>query len=105
MGRLKNWFPIVLCVAAAVLVLFPLSVYPTLAHRSPNWPLHLLVLDHLTMVLQDGGDSLSHVVAADYPNGRPVRIIGWPFQLLAVPLVPALGRIAALNVSLLIGHP
>ena len=102
MGRLKNWFPIVLCVAAAVLVLFPLSVYPTLVHRSPNWPLHLLVLDHLTMVLQDGGDSLSHVVAADYPNGRPVRIIGWPFQLLAVPLVPALGRVAALNVSLLI---
>ena len=51
-GRLKNWFPIILCMAAAVVVFFPLSVYPTLAHRSPNWPLHLLVLDHLTMFLQ-----------------------------------------------------
>ncbi len=100
MPRLKRWTPFLLCVASAVVVLFPLSVYPTLAHRSPNWPLHLLVLDHLTAIVSGAEGSLSHVIAADFPNGRPVRIIGWPFQLMAMPLVPVVGRVAALNLAL-----
>jgi hypothetical protein len=97
----KRWLPVVLCSAAAVLVLFPLSVYPDLFHRTPNTPLHLLVLDHLFMFLRGDVEQISHVIAADFPAGRPVRIIGWPFQLLALPLVPAMGRVAALNISLL----
>jgi len=88
--------------AAAVVVLFPLSIYPSLFHRSPNVPLHLMVLDHLTAYFSGTIDNLSHVVAADFPNGRPVRIIGWPFQLLAVPLVPVVGRVVALNTALLL---
>ena len=88
MNRFKSWLPVLVCAAAAVLVLFPLSVYPTLFHRTPNTPLHLLVLDHLTAFLMGAPAELSHVVAADFPVGRPVRVIGWPFQLMAVPLVP-----------------
>jgi hypothetical protein len=99
--RLKTWTPTLLCAAAAVLVLFPLSVYPSLFHRSPNVPLHLMVLDHLTAYFQGNVSVLSHVTAADFPTGRPVRIIGWPFQLAAVPLVPIVGRVVALNVALL----
>ena len=76
----------ILCAAAAVVVLFPLSVYPTLFHRSPNLPLHLMVLDHLTAYFQGADVDLNYVLAADFPNGRPVRVIGWPFQLMAVPL-------------------
>jgi hypothetical protein len=99
--RLKAWTPYLLVTAAAVLVLFPLSVYPTLLHRTPNGPLHWMVLEHLTSFLQGDTTALSHVIAADFPNGRPVRIIGWPFQLMAVPLVPLVGRVAAMNVALL----
>lgn len=101
MDRLKIWIPILACAAAAVIVLFPMSVYPTLFHRSPNLPLHLMVLDHLTAYFQGEVTDLSHVLAADFPSGRPVRIIGWPFQLAAVPLVPVVGRVVALNVALL----
>lgn len=88
--------------AAAVLVLFPMSVYPTLYHRTPNSPLHWMVLDHLVLALQGGVDDMARVIAADFPTGRPVRIIGWPVQLMAVPWVPVFGRVGALNVSLLI---
>lgn len=102
MDTVKRWLPVLLCSAAAVLVLFPLSVYPDLFHRTPNTPLHLLVLDHLFMFMRGDVDQLSHVIAADFPTGRPVRIIGWPFQLLALPLVPVMGRVAALNISLLL---
>ena len=102
MERLKTWTPYFLVTAAAVLVLFPLSVYPGLLHRTPNGPLHWMVLDHLSSFLQGHTKDLSHVIAADFPNGRPVRIIGWPFQLMAVPLVPLVGRIAAMNVALLV---
>ena len=101
MNRLRDWIPTLLCAIAAVLVLFPLSVYPTLFHRNPNLPLHLMVLDHLTAYFQGADINLSYVMAADYPNGRPVRVIGWPFQLMAVPLVPVVGRVVALNVALL----
>ena len=61
-----------------------------------------MVLDHLTAYLMGEPLQLSHVVAADFPVGRPVRIIGWPFQLVALPLVPVVGRVVALNVALLI---
>ena len=61
-----------------------------------------MVLDHLTAFLMGEPTQLSHVVAADFPVGRPVRIIGWPFQLVALPLVPVFGRVVALNVALLV---
>jgi hypothetical protein len=85
-----------------VLVLFPMSVYPTLYHRTPNSPLHWMVLDHIVMALQGGVDDMARVIAADFPSGRPVRVIGWPVQLLAVPWVPVFGRVGALNVALLV---
>jgi hypothetical protein len=61
-----------------------------------------MVLDHLTGFFRGEWGQFSHVIAADFPVGRPVRIIGWPFQLLAVPLVSVVGRVAALNVALLV---
>jgi len=60
-----------------------------------------MVLDHLTAYFQGADVDLSYVMAADYPSGRPVRVIGWPFQLMAVPLVPVVGRVVALNMALL----
>lgn len=77
-----------------------MSVYPGLLHRTPNTPLHMMVLEHLVAAMRGDVVDLSHVIAADYPQGRPVRIIGWPFQLLAIPMVPVLGTAGALNMSL-----
>jgi hypothetical protein len=97
-----RWLPWLLCIALAILVMWPMSVYPELLHRTPNTPLHMLVLEHLVGFMSGEVSDLSHVIAADYPTGRPVRIIGWPFQLLALPLVPAMGTAGALNTALLI---
>lgn len=101
MDRFSRWIPYALVAAAAMLVLFPMSVYPTLYHRTPNSPLHWMVLDHIVAAVSGGVDDMARVVAADFPTGRPVRIIGWPVQLLAIPWVPVFGRVGALNVALL----
>jgi len=90
----------VLCIVLALLVMWPMSVYPGLLHRTPNTPLHMMVLEHLGAFMRGDVSDLAHVVAADFPDGRPVRIIGWPFQLLALPLVPSMGTAGALNISL-----
>jgi len=100
--RITRWIPIVVVAAAAVLVLFPLSVYPTLFHRTPNSPLHWMVLDHIMAALSGDVDDMARVVAADFPAGRPVRIIGWPVQIMALPFVSSFGRVGALNIALLI---
>ena len=97
-----RWIPWLLCIALAMLVMWPMSVYPGLLHRTPNTPLHLLVLEHLGAFMRGEVTDLAHVIAADFPVGRPVRIIGWPFQLLALPLVPLLGTSGALNVAIVI---
>ena len=102
MDRLKHWIPFFVVTAAAVLVLFPLSIYPSLYHRTPNSPLHWMVLDHIYAALNGGVADFSRVISADHPTGRPVRIIGWPVQLMAVPWVQAFGRVAAMNIALLI---
>jgi hypothetical protein len=97
-----RWLPYLLCIAIGVLVMWPMSVYPSLLHRTPNTPLHMLVLEHLAGFVRGDVGDLSYVIAADFPDGRPVRIIGWPFQLLALPLVSVLGTAGALNTALLL---
>jgi len=100
-GRTR-WIPYLLCLVLAVLALWPMSIYPGLFHRTPNTPLHLMVLEHLQAFLQGDVRDLANVVAADWPKGRPVRVIGWPLHLVALPLVGPLGTVAALNVSVLV---
>jgi hypothetical protein len=100
-GRTR-WIPHLIVIVLAVMALWPMSVYPGLFHRTPNTPLHLLVLEHLDAYLRGDVYDLAMVVAADWPTGRPVRVIGWPFQLMALPLVGLIGAVPALNLALLL---
>jgi hypothetical protein len=90
-------------VPAALLLLWPSSIFPNLAPLNPNQALHLLVLRHLghwvSALLAGHPVPLNLIDECSWPNGLPIRVVAWPYQLVALPFTLVVSEIAAFNIA------
>ncbi|HJN76762.1 MAG TPA: hypothetical protein QGF58_22725 [Myxococcota bacterium] len=85
------------CLAVvAVALRYPTSLSPYLLPADTNSELHVL----LGAALADG--EFGHVAGLAYPAGLDVRVVALPMLLLALPLQPLLGQVAAFNVAVVL---
>ena len=84
--RPPRWLPAALeagalGLALAALLRWPVSVFPHAIPHDPNSALHMVAAADFAATL----DPLT-LSSLDWPDGVPVRLIGWPLLLLALPL-------------------
>jgi len=81
-------------VAVAIVVSWPLVVWPSSAPLEPNSAGHALAAWDL---LHGGGPFMFSSLG--FPDGEPVRFLAWPVLLLTAPLTLLLGGTVALNLG------
>jgi len=87
-----------LCILLSIIVRWPLGLQPGLLPTDPNAPLHALLANQLAQ-----GGPMDKLLSLGWPEGLPVRMVGLPLLLLAVPWVGMLGSMGALQLAISIG--
>ncbi len=87
-----------LCVLLGLVVRWPLGLQPGLLPTDPNAPLHALLANQLAQ-----GGPMDTLLSFGWPDGLPVRVVGLPLLLLAVPWVGLLGSMGALQLATTVG--
>jgi hypothetical protein len=93
-AHVSRFGPVLLAVALAVLLRWPVSVYMDAIPRDPNTALHMVMAADLART----GDVL-HLGGLDFPDVVPVRLVAWPLVLLASGLGLVLPAIVAFNLA------
>lgn len=80
-----------------MLARWPVAVFPEALPHDPNTALHTVAAADLAAHLDP-----TRLASLDWPDGVPVRLIGWPLLLVALPLQLLLDPIPALNLGLVV---
>ncbi len=81
----------------ALLLRWPLSLFPDALPHDPNSALHSVMAADLAAHGHPG-----RLFALDFPEGVPVRRVAWPLLLLALPFQAVLAPVPALNLALVL---
>lgn len=86
---------VAVAVPVALLLRWPVGLYPDALPHDPNTALHAVAAADLW-----ANADPTRLHSLDWPTGVPVRFIGWPLLLVAAPLQTVLSPVAAWNMAL-----
>ncbi len=86
---------VAVAVPVALLLRWPVGLYPDALPHDPNTALHAVAAADLWATADP-----MRLHSLDWPTGVPVRFIGWPLLLVAAPLQVVCAPVAAWNLAL-----